>query len=179
MASDQGLDTQRDRPGNEQDDEVDAEHRERTSAPCQAPRPAATPTYAAAGMVVTEMATPTAKLARVSKLSIAATPAAAATQTVVTETWVRLETTPELMSATRRPAGRPKASVTSHAATTAVASPGSSVPTARANNRGRRAPPHGAAVSGSRSGLTAIAPTMRTALRSSTPNAAITPATAM
>ena len=36
-----------------------------------------------------------------------------------------------------------------------------------------------AAVSGSRSGLTAMAPTMRMALCSSTPNAAMTPATTM
>ena len=70
--------------------------------------------------------------------------------------------------------------MTSHAATTAVARPGSSVPMARPKSSGRRATmPTAAAVSGSRSGLTAMAPTMRTALLSSTPKAAIRPATAM
>ena len=51
---------------------------------------------------------------------------------------------------------------------------------ARPKSRGRRATTAtAAAVSGSRSGLTAMAPTMRTALRSRTPKQAITPATAM
>ena len=46
------------------------------------PRPNATPMKAEAGIVVTEIATPTAALALVSNASIAATPAARATNTV-------------------------------------------------------------------------------------------------
>ena len=70
--------------------------------------------------------------------------------------------------------------MTSHAATTAVTRPGSSVLSALPSSCGRRPTmATAAAVSGSRSGLTAMAPTMRMALWSSTPKAAMTPATAM
>ena len=48
----------------------------------KSPRPSATPSSADAGIVVTEIATPTAAAARVSKESIAATPAARAISTV-------------------------------------------------------------------------------------------------
>lgn len=44
--------------------------------------------YAAAGLVVTEIPTPTAGLARVSTASVPATPAATATRIVVALTWV-------------------------------------------------------------------------------------------
>jgi hypothetical protein len=46
------------------------------------PSPSETPKRAEAGIVVTEIPTPTAAAARVSKESIAATPAASATSTV-------------------------------------------------------------------------------------------------
>src|SRR5947209_2678891 len=49
------------------------------SAFASSPTPTATPKYADAGMVVTEIATPTAELALVSSASIPATPAANAT----------------------------------------------------------------------------------------------------
>ena len=70
--------------------------------------------------------------------------------------------------------------MTTQAAITAVMRPGSSVLRALPSSSGRRATmATAAAVSGSRSGLTAMAPTMRMELRSSTPKAAMTPATAM
>ena len=70
--------------------------------------------------------------------------------------------------------------MTTQAVTTVVTSPGSRVPSALPRSMGRRPTmATAAAVSGSRSGLTAMAPTMRMALCSSTPKAAITPATTM
>ena len=53
---------------------------------CQSASPAATPAMAAAGMVVTEIATPTAAPARLSNASTPATPAARATPIVPTPT---------------------------------------------------------------------------------------------
>ena len=50
----------------------------------------ATPRYAAAGIVVTEIATPTPELARVSSASMPATPATSATTIVSSLTLVRL-----------------------------------------------------------------------------------------
>ena len=48
----------------------------------RSPKPTATPKYPTAGMVVTEMATPTPELARVSRASIPAIPATRATTNV-------------------------------------------------------------------------------------------------
>ena len=61
------------------------------------PSPVATPRYAAAGIVVTETATPTPELALVSSASIPATPAASATTIVSLFTLARLPSTVESM----------------------------------------------------------------------------------
>ncbi len=146
---------------------------------CSSPAP--TPMNAAAGTVVTEMATPTAKLALVSKASMPATPAARATPTVAMLTVASSPTWSPVMSAAGDTAPvRRRAVVSTNAVTTTRPRPEPMVPRARPSRRGRRATmaTHAADI-GSRSGLTAIAPTMSTGLLPSTPNAAITPATAM
>jgi hypothetical protein len=63
------------------------------------PSPAATPRYAAAGMVVTETATPTVELARVSSASMPATPATKATVIV---SWLMLVNPPSASDAELR-----------------------------------------------------------------------------
>lgn len=62
--------------------DVHAEQAQGTSGGRGLPGPSATPRYAAAGMVVTETATPTAELARVSSASMPAKPAMKGTETV-------------------------------------------------------------------------------------------------
>ena len=149
------------------------------TAHCSSPAP--TPMKAAAGTVVTEMATPTAKLARDSKASMPATPAARATPTVAMLTVASSPTCPLRMSvAGDTTSKRRSAVVSTKDVTTTSPRPGPMVPRAWPSSRGRRETmaTHAADI-GSRSGLTAMAPTMSTELLPSTPNAAITPATAM
>ena len=127
------------------------------------------------------MATPTAALARVSKASIPATPAANATTKVeaLTAGGVNAPGPFRSISAPRRPNARSTVTTVNDAAL-ARARPTASVPTARDASLTRRPTiPTQAAVSGRRSGLTAMAPTIRIELPFRTPNAAIVPAMSM
>ena len=113
-------------------------------------------------MVVTEIATPTAALARVSTASMPATPAASATPTIAELTVVRSVSDD---SPTVKSAGMPLKRSSRAASTSAVRqvtpSPSASVPSPRlARLRRPVTKPTQAAVIGSVSGLTAIAPTI-------------------
>src|SRR3954451_11110034 len=142
----------------------------RTSRPFSpfdsSPMPVATPRYAAAGIVVIEIATPTAALARVSKARIPATPATNATTTVDALTVKRLsKLVPPIL---KPPGSRPKTlriAVIRPATRQPNPSPIASVPKLRlASRQLRSTSPVQVAVIGSMSGLTAIAPTIRISL---------------
>ena len=127
------------------------------------PSPAATPRYAEAGIVVTEIATPTAELARLSSASMPAMPATSATTTVELLTVVSPCSGP---SPRTKPSGsrfRRSRSAGQRAGNRAGdPSPTASVTNARRTSRWRpRVRPTHIAVIGSRSGLTAMAPTIR------------------
>ena len=135
------------------------------------PSPAATPRYAAAGIVVTETATPTPELALVSSASIPATPAASATTIVSLLTLVRLPSTVEsMLKLDGMRSNAFCANADAAAAPLANVIPIASVAKARPARRRRRSTrPTPTAVIGRRSGLIAIAPTIRITLYSITP----------
>ena len=123
-------------------------------------------------MVVTEMATPTPELARVSNASIPAIPATNATTSVSLPMVVRPVKTPDAWML--YPDGMNPSwcwmNVDAAAAPPAAAIPSASVSSARpASCTWRPTMPTAMAVIGSRSGLTAIAPTIRIPLLSITP----------
>jgi len=129
------------------------------------------PKYAAAGIVVTEIATPTPALACVSIASIPAMPAKRATTIVSSPTVAKPCRT---VSSRSKPVGSRSSwsctSANSAATMPATASPTTSVSSARrASFRSRPTKPTAIAAIGNRSGLTAIAPTMSIGLRSMTP----------
>ena len=82
MASQEGLERQRGLPESSSRATLTPSTPAAPHETLTSPSPSETPKSAEAGMVVTEIATPTAAAARVSKESIAATPAASATSTV-------------------------------------------------------------------------------------------------
>ena len=140
------------------------------------------PMYAAAGIVVTEMATPTATLAAVSYASIPAIPAARATRTAPGPISVS-DGPSTLSSSTKSSSMRPTtrstavvaAAVTGgHPETDAQGEGGASGETHR-----RPTSPDGGGGDGEQAGLSAIAPTTRIDEPSSTPTPATTPAAAM